>query len=126
MERMVKMKKLIFYLFILVSCNLMSTDVRIIWHANPDNENVTHYRVYKAESNDSTNLNLVYMGDVQHTQYGDTLFFITSFDSGYIKGGVQAVNFYGVSDTAITKAHSQGDIFPPSKVLMAGTGIIKD
>ena len=121
------MKKYLIVLLVLITCNLMSDDVRIRWFGNAENENVTHYRVYKAEDGDSTNLNLVLVDSVLHGGAGQDHFYITSFDSNYIKGGVQPVNANGACPViSETRAFSQEELALPSPALMASPGITRN
>ena len=119
------MKKYLIIVMVLVACNLMSTDITIVWIGNADNEEVTHYRVYKAEGNDSTALNLTYIGDAPHTIAGAEIEFTTTFDStlSYVKAGVEAVNAVGVSERSESRVYLKGELALPSAPLMASPAI---
>ena len=118
------MKQYLIVLLVLMTCNLMSDDVRIVWIGNSEGEKVTHYEVYKAEGSDSTDLNLVLIDSVDHVFEGQEHFYVTPFDSNYIKGGVRAVNANGASlDTSKTRAYSQQELALPSSILFASPAI---
>ena len=114
------MKKVLFFLFVFIACNLFPDDVRIIWNDNPAEDNVTHYIVYKVESSDSSNVNLIPISTIIDIWDGGDCEYVTTFDSLYIRAAVQARNANGDGEISdITRAFSQGELFPPSKVRMA-------
>ena len=114
------MKKYLIILLVLMTCNLMSDDVRIIWYDNPESDNVTTYTVYVIQSSDSSNLNLIPVDTIPDIWTGGLCEYVFDFDSTYIRVAVSAQNINGsgeISDT--TRAYSQGELFVPGKVNMA-------
>lgn len=119
------MKKYLIILLVLMTCNLMSDDVRIIWNDNPESHNVLTYIIYKAEGSDSTLLTLVPIDTIPDIWIGGQCEYVASFDSSFIRAAVAATNIHGTGERSDpTRAYSQGELFVPGKVKMAMIPII--
>ena len=110
------MKKLLIVILALIACSLMSEEIKISWTANPDNERIDYYEVYKAEGNDSTNLPLVLIDTVNHgnRSYGDSVEFISTMDFNYVRAGLRAINSISISPMTISRVYSKEELFPPA------------
>jgi hypothetical protein len=118
------MKKYLIVLLVLIACNLMSEDVRIIWNDNPSADSVLTYTVYVAQGSDSTLLTLVPVATVNDVWDGGECEYIVSFDSSYIQAAISATNRHGTGERSDpTKIYSRGELLVPGKALMAAPAI---
>jgi len=119
------MKRVLFILFLFISCNLFPENVRFVWYDNPPADSVLTYIIYKAEGNDSTNMTLVPIDTIADIWSGGNCEYVTSFDSSYIQAAISATNRHGTSELSdATKKYSRGELLVPSKPSMATIPII--
>ena len=78
---------------VLLSAIGCTQTLKVVWEANPVEDNISHYTVYVCETQDSTVGSLDSVGVVGHNPMLDTYQFVYTFqDTMYIQAGIIAVD----------------------------------
>ncbi len=117
------MKTLIIFLFalIFIGCDLRGDndplDLRLVFDANPPDQNVTHYEIYWWQGDDTLSWNPTYMSMIDTVPHTDTDSIVSppfTVTFNFLVAGATAVSAGGRSALSFTRFYSYFEFAAPS------------